>query len=75
MSSVRKVTNSLNLNKCKNQIFETPIEPVACIVSYGFTSEKSPLVKDLLTFEADMYRLIKNIQQTPFQQFPSTKDE
>ena len=34
MSRVRKVTNSLNLDKWKNQIFETQIEPVACIVSY-----------------------------------------
>ena len=34
MSRVRKITNSLNLDKWKNQIFETQIEPVACIVSY-----------------------------------------
>ena len=34
MSRVRKVTNSLNLDKWKNQIFETQIEPVACTVSY-----------------------------------------
>ena len=34
MSRIRKVTNSLNLDKWKNQNFGTQIEPVACIVSY-----------------------------------------
>ena len=38
MSRVNKITNSLNLDKWKNQIFETQIEPVACIVSYGFAA-------------------------------------
>ena len=41
MSRVKKVTNSLNLDKWKNQIFETQIEPVACIVSYTQQNKKS----------------------------------
>ena len=41
MSRVRKVTNSLNLDKWKNQNFGTQIEPVACIVSYIYSLSHS----------------------------------